>query len=414
MKDHSRYFICFIFTATVLIIAYEVFSVTYYHALLTKGKIGLPKNSSTYSLASEDSIEFLKSQILASHSKFRSVIADLIKHILFITISLLFLNKNMQKKAIKISEKRITFINDGFRNLKRAEINFICLFFILYLAAVLITSTIKTKNLDYAKIGKYTFLFLSFYFFLAPMVIFIIYLALSKFGKKFIIACYIAFVLKILPELLMDDKVDDLKMVKMNLDEFPNDIQEVLRKYELTESCYKEKTPSEDLNAALIGYGSAKRMEIYGDPKTFGKKELYAVFLHEVGHVDEHSLVRKSSVYFTVLFIELLLVLWIYNKLAPKYTNDNISVFTAFILSFFIYRILIRQWPLSANKIASQLSEVNSDLFAKGYGYDEALSNTLFDIGIKSRDYLRPTTLYNSLRSTHPSIYTRVEYLLGD
>ncbi|KAM0673146.1 hypothetical protein GVAV_003306 [Gurleya vavrai] len=325
----------------------------------------------------------------------KSVIADLIKHILFITIALLFLNKNMQKKAIKISEKRITFINDGFRNLKRAEINFICLFFILYLAAVLITSTIKTKNLDYAKIGKYTFLFLSFYFFLAPIMIFIIYLALSKFGKKFIIACYIAFVLKILPELLMDDKVDDLKMVKMNLDEFPDDIQEVLRKYDLTESCYKEITPSEDLNAALIGYGSAKRMEIYGDPKTFGKKELYAVFLHEVGHVDEHSLVRKSSVYFTVLFIELLLVLWIYDKLAPKYTNDNISVFTAFILLFFIYRILIRQWPLSANKIASQLSEVNSDLFAKGYGYDEALSNTLFDIGIKSRDYLRPTTLYN-------------------
>ncbi|KAM0674116.1 hypothetical protein GVAV_002188 [Gurleya vavrai] len=246
------------------------------------------------------------------------------------------------------------------------------------------------------------------------MMIFIIYLALSKFGKKFIIACYIAFVLKILPELLMDDKVDDLKMVKMNLDEFPDDIQEVLRKYDLTESCYKERTPSEDLNAALIGYGSAKRMEIYGDPKKFGKKELYAVFLHEVGHVDEHSLVRKSSVYFTVLFIELLLVLWIYDKLAPKYTNDNISVFTAFILLFFIYRILIRQWPVSANKIASQLSEVNSDLFAKGYGYDEALSNTLFDIGIKSRDYLRPTTLYNSLRSTHPSIYTRVEYLLGD
>ncbi|KAM0686245.1 hypothetical protein COBT_002535 [Conglomerata obtusa] len=394
-----------------MIISYELFSITLYHGLLTDGKLGLPEKSSTYELASKDPVEYIKSQLVASHGKFRAVIADFIKHVLFIFLALLFLDRGLQKMAMKLAEKRITFINDGFRDLKRTEINYMCLIFLLYLAAVMITSVIKSKDLDYTKLGKYGLLFLCFYFFLAPIVIFISYLALTKFNKKFIIACYLAYVIKILPELLMDDQVDNVKMVKMNLDEFPEDIQEVLRKYNLTESVYKERTPSDDLNAALIGYGSAKRMEIYGDPKTFGKNELYSVFLHEIGHVDEHSLVRKSTVYFTILFLELILVLWFYDKLSAKYTNDNISIFTSFVLLFFIYRILLRQWPLSANKIASQMSEVNSDLFAKQYGYNEALSSTLYDIGISSRDYLRPTTLYNSLRSTHPSIYSRVEYL---
>ncbi|KAM0676785.1 hypothetical protein BDAP_002603 [Binucleata daphniae] len=413
MKNKSRYAIYSVFGITMMIIAYELFNITLVHANLTKGKLGLPENSSSYSLAAKDPMEYIKSQLMATHSKFRAVIADLLKHTLFIFIALLFLNRSLQKAALKVSEKRITFINDGFRDLKRVEINYMCLVFLCYLTSVIIVSMIKSKNLDFYKLGKYTFMFLGFYFFIAPIAIFVIYMALFKFHKKFIIACYVAYVVKVLPELIMDDQVDNIKMVKMNMDEFPEDIQEVLKKYDLTESVYKERTPGDDLNAALIGYGSGKRMEIYGDPKTFGKQELYAVFLHEVGHVDEHSLVRKSAVYFTVLFVEMFLILWIYDKLSAKYTNETISFFTSFILLFFIYRILIRQWPMTANKMASQMSEINSDLFAKGYGYSDALSATLFDIGISSHDYLKPTFLYNSIRSTHPSIFSRVEYLIN-
>lgn len=411
MKDESKYTLYIIFIVTLFIILYELSSVIRYHHALSNGKIGLPTDSETFKIASKKPLQFIKSQLSATHAKFKNVLLDFLKHLLFIGIALLFLNKKFQEKMSGICEKRITFIQQGFRTLKRSEINYMCLIFLLYLFSILLISSVKSKELDYFKVLQYLLLFLGIYFFIAPLFIFVLFMVLNKFHKKFIVACYVAYALKVLPELLMDDPIDHEKMTKMKIEEFPDDIQAVLKKYDLQDSVYKEIDPGSELNAALIGYGSAKRMEIYGDVKSFSNKELYAIFLHEVGHVDEHSLFRKSVVYFLILFLEMMIILFIYDKLAPKYANEFVSMFTAFVILVFIYRTLVRQWPLSVNKITSQMSEINSDLFTEKYDYNRSLAKTLYGIGVGAKDYLVPTRMYNGLRSTHPSIYSRVEYL---
>lgn len=411
MKQHFNYFIFFIFTATIFIILLEISSIIRYHTSLSSGKIGLPTKSNTYSLAIEEPKMFLESQLSATHYKLRNVTSDLIKNILFILIALCFLNPMFNEKVINLCENNITLVKQNFRSLKRKEINFISIMLFSYLSTVLMVSLIKSKNVEFQMFFSYLCLFILAYFLLIPLLIFLLFIVISKFGKKFIIACYIAYSIKILPELLMEDKIDHSKMIKMKIEEFPDEIQDVLRKYDLQESVYKERKPGRDMNAALIGYGIKKRMEIYGDLDTYSKDQLFSIFLHEIGHVDEHSLLRKSIVYFIVLLIELLIILLIYEKVAHKYTTNTISFFTSFVMLVFIYRIVLRQWLISANKIVSQLSEINSDLFTKKFHYNDSLALTLYEIGVDAEDYLIPTRMYNSLRSTHPSIFSRVEYL---
>lgn len=411
MKNQFNYVLFFIFTATLLVILIELSSIIKYHTSLSSGKLGVPKDSQTYSLALEDPRVFLESQLAASHYKLRNVASDLIKNIIFVLIAICFLNSTFNDKILNVCGKNITLVQQNFRTLRKSEINFISLMLFGYLLTILLISLIKAKSIDFNKFFIYLSVFIIAYFLIIPILIFFAFIVMTKFGKKFIIACYIAYSIKILPELLMEDKIDDQKMIKMKIEEFPDQIQDVLRKYDLQDSVYKERTPGEDMNAALIGYGSKKRMEIYGDLDSYSKDQLFSIFLHEIGHVDEHSLFRKSLVYFVVLFIEMMIILIIFEKLAPKYSNEVISTFTAFIILVFIYRIIMRQWLISANKIVSQLSEINSDLFTKKFKYNSSLAKTLYEIGIDAEDYLVPTTLYNSLRSTHPSIYSRVEYL---
>lgn len=411
MKTRINYVFYIIFIATLSVIGYEMISVQSYHNKLTKGDFGLPNDSSTVELASEKSEKFIESQLGASHIKMKSVFIDLLKNSCFVMISLLFLNPRPQEKMLSFSEKQYSIVKRNYALLQRHETIYISFIAFLYSATMLLISFLKSKELDIWKLVGFSCLFVLSYYLLFPVAVFILYSLLECLGKGFIVGCYVAFALKVIPEIIMEDIVDDSKMVNMKIEEFPKKIQDVLYKYDLQDVVYKERTPGKETNAALIGYGSKKRMEVYGDISDVSKNQLYAILLHEVGHVDEHSLVRKSVVYFVVLSLECAIILLLYHIIAPKYASPGICSFTSFVILVFIYRILIRQWLTGINKITSQLSEINSDLFTIQHGYNENLAATLFNIGVEARDYLYPTTMYNSLRSTHPSIYSRVEYL---
>ncbi|EJW03795.1 hypothetical protein EDEG_01924 [Edhazardia aedis USNM 41457] len=412
MKKSNNFIFYGFFFTTISIILYELFTIVKYHQKLSDGYLNIPKDSATYEMAKKIKDDFINSQISASHTKYRSVSADLLKHSIYIFVAVCFLNKKLRNHVLRISEKRITIIRSDFRDLKRSEINYISLAVIAYFTCILIISMIKSKEIDTIKLGQYICLFFGFYFFLIPFIVFIIYVALKNFGKKFIAACYIAYILKVLPEVLVQDEADLEKMKKMNIEEFPEKIQNVLKKYDLEDRVYKERTPSADINAALIGYGSGKRMELYGDMNDFSRNQIYAILLHEVGHVDEHSLFRKSVIYFGLIFAEMFFLMWMYDRLSYKYTSNGVSAFTAFIFLTIIYKILLRQWLFAFHRMASQNSELNSDHFAREHSYFEPLAEALFNIGVDSHDYLKPTWPYNVLRSTHPSIYSRVERLL--
>lgn len=411
MKTKFSYVIFFIFAITCLVILVELSSIIQYHSSLSSGKFGVPKQSATYSYASEEPEIFLNSQLSATHNKLKNVTSDLLKNFIFILLALCFLNPIINDKMMKVCNNNISLVRQDFRGLKKYEINFIALLVFSYLLTLLFISLIRAKEIDFSRLITYLSIFTLAHFLLLPLIIFSLFMIITKFGKKIIIACYLAYAIKILPELLMEDKVDNKKMVLMKIDEFPEEIQSILKQYDLEERVYKERKPGEDMNAALIGYGSKKRMEVYGDINSYSKDQLYSILLHEIGHVAEHSLFRKSVVYFLVLFIEMMIILLIHDKLAYKYRDNIVSFFTAFVVLVFIYRITLRQWLVSANKIVSQMSEINSDMFTKKYHYNASLAKTLYDIGVDAEDYLMPTRFYNALRSTHPSIYSRVEYL---
>ncbi|KAF7683555.1 hypothetical protein TCON_1225 [Astathelohania contejeani] len=411
MNKIIKYSFIGFFGMTLFIISYELINMVSFKRHLSNGGLGIPSESHTHALASADPEEFIASQKYATNKRIFSVSIDLLANTSYIVISLLFLYLPFQKASLNLAKKRITIIGQEFRDLKRIEINYLCFLGGLYAIVSLTVNILRAKEMSIVNIISYFMIYFFIYLFIAPFVLLIVYILLTKFQKKFIFACYLAYIIKLLPDLLIHDKVDLTKMELMDINEFPEEIQNVLSKYKLENKVYKEKTPGKDLNAALIGYGSGMRMEIYGDYKNFTSGNLYSVFLHEIGHAEEKSLLRKSIIYFTLLFLEMALILLIYERLAIKFTNSDISYFTAFLVLTFIYRILLRQWLFALYKMGSQMSEINSDLFTIQFNYHEELANTLYNIGLKSRDYMSPTVLYNVLRSTHPSLFSRIEYL---
>lgn len=86
--------------------------------------------------------------------------------------------------------------------------------------------------------------------------------------------------------------------------------------------------PGTEKNAAFIGYGKGARMEIYGNFTEVDVDRLFSVFLHEIGHAKENTLMRKTIIYVTLLIIQLLIVLYIYDNISAKYTTEIISAFT--------------------------------------------------------------------------------------
>lgn len=411
MKTKYTYSIYFVFCLTLIVILIELLNAIQFRAVLAANMIGFSQSHTIYRLALQVKETYLESQIKGTNSRLGTVFADTVKTIYLIFVSMLFLNKKFQSYLLKIADRNISFVRSNFRELTRKEINFTCLFIGFYMLARIGLQLISKEELTRYFIIKISILGILGYFLVIPLVIYITYVLLQYFGKKIIVACYLAYIIKILPDVIINDTVNDEKMEQVDIDTFPDEIQNILRKYHLEDSVYKERIPGDEKNAALIGYGKGARMEIYGNFEESDKDELFSVFLHEIGHAKENTLLRKTVVYITLLFIELLIILFIYDSLSSKFVNDMISLFTAFVILSFIYRMLLRQWLIMIYKMVSQQSEINSDMFAKEHHYGKELAQTLFNIVLESSDYLRPTALYNFLRSGHPSISTRIDYL---
>ncbi|ELQ75110.1 Metalloprotease [Trachipleistophora hominis] len=411
MKNHYSYAIYFVFTVTVIIIFIELLNALYFRFVLSEDMVGFRKGQMVYELAERNKTSFLSSQIKGSESRIMSVLVDIAKTVFLILVSLLFLNRKFQKFGMRIASGNISIVKRDFRNLTRKEINFICL-----IAGLFILNKLILQIVSKDKISKYFAIKISLmgiigYLLVLPLAIFLAYVLLEYFGKKIIVACYLAYIIKILPDVLINDTVNPDKMEQVDVKSFPDDIQHLLYKYHLEDSVYKEKSPGSEKNAALIGYGKGARMEIYGNFTETDQDQLFSVFLHEIGHAKENTLMRKTIIYIALLIIELLFMLYIYDTISTKFTTEIISVFTAFVLLVFIYRALLRQWLLMIYKIASQQSEINSDMFAKQHDYGRELAETLFNIVIDANDFLKPTAVYNFLRSGHPAIYARIDYL---
>src|SRR5690606_8498397 len=102
------------------------------------------------------------------------------------------------------------------------------------------------------------------------------------FGSKLIIACYVAYYIKAITELLDQDPVDLSELEKVPIESFSEKVQEFLRERNLQDKVYQEKNKSKSVNAALVGWGDYERIEIYGDHDNFDKEEFESVLMHEI------------------------------------------------------------------------------------------------------------------------------------
>lgn len=408
MRSLFPAFLSCVFLMTFSVIGYELFSVYLNKRLLKNKDLNLPTDSYTLKIAQESMEKFLESQKKATSKRRKFLSEDITEQAMFALISVAFVNKFLQKKVLDLSEKRITILEKGYREYKRGEVNTLNLFFSAYLCIYFWFSDWNYSAWSFLK--TYMYIFVG-YFFIFPFVCMLSLHLLNNFGCRILFACYLAYILKLLPEIFSIDPLDEDSMAKIEVSSFPDDIQDLLYKYDLLDSVYGEKDPSDNMNAALIGYGRRKRMEIYGDIDKLDREKLLSVLLHELGHVYEKSLMKKSIVYFSIVFLEFILFLFLFRTLSPLYSHEKISRPTVFLVMALIYKMCVRQWLFLNYKFVSQHSEMVSDYFTKSNGYGSQLSSTLYTIAIDSSDYIRPSKIYNLLRSGHPSIYERIEYL---
>lgn len=395
--------------ATLLTLVHEIITVHLNKKYLERQEPNLHPHSKTMSFVRKNTERFVESQKKASKKRERLLYRDLCEQLLFTGISSLFLFGALQKRLLQLSEKRITILKGGGNGHNVSEVNLVCLLFSAYLCVYFWFSGYATDIWDAAKL--YMCIFFG-YFFVFPFVCIVVFALLQSFGAKIIVACYVAYILKTVPDIFSVDPLDKASMVKISVERFPEEIQEALAKYRLSENVYGEKRPGSNMNAALIGYGRKTRIEIYGDIDQLDENKLFSVFLHELGHAYERSLFKKAGAYFSLVLVECMLAVLLYLWIAPEFTQEKLSRSVVFLLMSLIYKMCIRQWLFVNYKVVSQHSEVVSDYFAKHYGYGNDLASALYTIALDSHDYMRPNMVYNVLRSGHPSIYDRIEYLV--
>lgn len=399
------------FLLTISVVFFELVNAIRFSESLSEGALGMSDKPALEKMAEDKKIQFIKSQSTGSANRIETVFIDMMKTLFLISLSLMFLDSTFQKYLLSIAEKNISFVNGNFRELKKKEVNFMTLIIGLYILNKIVLHILTSDNMSRIAIFKLSLIGILCYLVFIPLFIFLSYILLQYFGKKLIIACYLAYIIKIIPDVFINDEVNSEKMEQVDISSFPDDIQHLLYKYHLEDSVYKEIEPGNEKNAALIGYGKGARMEIYGNFEVTDKDELFSVFLHEIGHAKENTLLRKTLVYIFLLIIEMFIVLFIYAVVSKKYANRAFSIFSTFILLVLIYRMVLRQWLIMFYKFVSQQSEINSDMFAKEHHYGNELATALFNIVLESSDFLKPTIIYNFFRSGHPSISVRIEYL---
>ncbi|KAG0416875.1 hypothetical protein EQH57_1089, partial [Dictyocoela roeselum] len=274
------------FGITLLLISYELFMAFYFRHNLQYDDFGLKKDTFLFKLASRNPGRFIFSQERATMNRILRVSIDLFKTTTLVVISVIFLDNNLQRKGVVVADSNITLIKNGFRDLKRSEINFISMLAGLFLFSKTLTDLLGRGDVSVYDVLKTVLETVFMYLILIPMGIFMVYILFRTFGKFFIVACYLALIIKLLPELLIQDDVNTDKMTKVDIKNYPKDIRELLSKNGLENSVYEEINKSSDKNAALVGYGSKKRLEIYGGFHDADSDALISVLLHEIGHAN--------------------------------------------------------------------------------------------------------------------------------
>lgn len=410
------------FLLGIYTLSYELVTDVRFDMSLWNHNKGLPPGSETLKIAKNDD-SFIPSQEKALHKKIDRISVELLKYCCIGFSTLLFLSLFIRKVVQEMIGRMVSIVPRYNGNVRYKEINFVSLVLTLLVISMFGTSLVGLLvSMFGASLAK---LFLPYLRGYVPSVILyaftylaifpVSYLMLSKllkmYGSRFVVACYLAYFVKAITEFVTLDDVDLETMKPVDISEFSSDVKDYLRERNLDRRVYTERKKSESLNAALVGWGRFERIEIYGEHNHLSDREFEAVLMHEIGHSQDFSLIKKLSVLFMLKLAEMGIVLTLYSKVSEKYSDEVITQSGSFILLYMIYLMLMSRWLMMFHRLTSQTAERAADTIAKSRKYGKDLARVLYNITVRGESSIDTTWLYNSVKSYHPTVYDRIEYL---
>ncbi|AFN83076.1 hypothetical protein EROM_051460 [Encephalitozoon romaleae SJ-2008] len=402
MKYFSKGMFYTFFVLTYLAQMIEVLNIFITKSLVDSGETGLEEGLATNEMAKRD--QGYSNSIEKTIGK-RSVelLEDVLVHTMHFSASILFFTEAGRLFSMKM-------VGVIFGQIFDLEIVFLTIIVsMLSLNAFteyVVSSIYKSPSLEMILVWCFFGVL-----FVIPILVFISIKLLKIFGIGFIVSCYLSYFIMEISDILSISNVDLSKMEKVPVSVFSENIQRLMNDRGLSDSIYKERKPGKNVNAALIGIGNSERIEIYGKVENIDDGQLESILIHEVGHSYDRSLIKKISVFFLLLGLEMLFLIILYDSVAKEFVWDNVSKEGSFTVLMCLYFASIRPWLFILYNLTSQSAEMYADLLTKKYNYNRTLASTLYKISVDSLDFLSPSWLYNSLNSLHPSIMSRIEYL---
>lgn len=371
---------------------------------------GLPSDSETLKIARQDD-DFAPSQEKAAHKRIDKISIEILKYCCIGFSTLVFLSIFVRRIVQNMIGHMMNMVPKYSNNIRYKEINFVSLVITMFSISVFGGSFARLFLPRLRGYAPSVILYMLIYLILIP----ILYIILSKlfkvYGSRFIVACYLAYFVKAITEFIVLDDVNLETMRLVDISEFSREVREYLRERHLEHRVYTEKKKSESLNAALVGWGHLERIEIYGEHSNLSDREFEAILMHEIGHSQDFSLLKKLGVLFALKFIEMGIVLTLYSKVSEKYSDEVITKSGSFVLLYVIYLVLMSRWLMLFHRLTSQAAERAADAIAKSHRYGKDLAKVLYNITVKGESSISTTWLYNSVKSYHPPVYDRIEYL---
>lgn len=409
MKKNLKAAIAVSFVLTLSVYFYELISINAFKKDLKKGNFGVPKNSNTQKLG-EKMENYRENLYEASNERIRIVIKKIITEIIYICVCGAILIDTIRIFLFNVCKKSRNLYFKTLGNIHKDQVALTSLFGFLFTILYFDEYIEKYSNLGehsiLYKIAVYFVLFIA----ICPISIACIFFLLQNFGAQLILALYISLILYNFYDIFKVDKISPTLM-KVSPDEFDETVQELLKATNLQDKVYKDVT-SEETNAALVGFESSARIEIYGKFDSLPSSQRNSILLHEIGHAKDHSLLKKLIVYFGLFYLEMIIILYLHNTASHEFKCNNVARDSSFILLSIVYFLALRDWLLMFYKLSSQRAEIAADLITKNSGFAGELAKSLLSISVTEISYIKPTWLYNALYAMHPSIYDRVEYLL--
>jgi Zn-dependent protease with chaperone function len=415
-KYFKSRFVSFLFVLAVLHVAIlmsELVHGFYIRRALQSGQLP-PKGSATYGIT-KDLDAFRRIQTRGVSSDAKRVVMDMLDKTIHTSLIVTFFSHSLRKRTMRLTRRYHSFVRVHCSHIKETDVNFMTLvLFTTGLKSILMELFFNGRSIVETLIPIVILLFRCV--FVIPLVIWLFSSVYHK-TRWFLILSGYAAVMALMFLVNCTSVLGDVPPDAVNIpyDTFPRNVQSEIKRLGLGDRIYWQKdTKAGTPNAALVKAGSRRFILVIGDLAKYGRSEFNSFVTHEIGHADDLSTEKKMVATALYMGVSCFVILALSHCLIPKYHTMGVSRFTTLFFIFMAYQYVINNALKMFLNNLGILSEVNADLYARGLGYGSPLAKGLFKLSMSTKSYIFPLKIYTHYAQDHPSIYTRVEYLMRD